>query len=614
MSERWLRVAVVCGCLGSPLSTQELSHIDIAWTAERLPESVQDGRLLALPWRGHPLVAGLAFEHRPTSVVLLPAEARAELPETEAAACRPTPSPFTAAASTDVPAAGALIGDVLVRNVNVFDPNAPGEDRWLYRLANRLHWRTRVPVLCRQLLFAPGDPFDPRVLAESERLLRAKRYLHDAEVRPVAVHDAPGVPQRVDIGVTTRDDWTLVVGGGIGRSGGTNETHLNLRDSNFLGTGRYVAVARDSNVDRTATELAYVDDNLLGRHGRLEINWSDNSDGHERRLILGRPFYALTARWGAGLTVQDLARVDRRYSLGHAFDAFGLDRRALEVWGGSSNGLNAAGRAIRYSWGYTWTEDRFRAVAGTHAPLPSGQKLAYPWVGLELAQEAFRKERNLDQMGRTEDIFLGHRASFRLGLASPAVGADHTAAVFAASANRGREVSATTTILYSANASGRLAGAGGENIQAGGSVRLLHRNFGRHLVVVSLAVDATHELDAGAQLLLGGDSGLRGYPLRYQDGSSRVLLTLEQRFFTNWYPFRLVHIGAAAFADVGRTFGDPAIPGTQQGWLEDVGLGLRLAPSRSGLGAVIHVDLAMPLDGDRSIDRLQWLVRTRASF
>ena len=47
------------------------------------------------------------------------------------------------------------------------------------------------------------------------------------------------------------------------------------------------------------------------------------------------------------------------------------------------------------------------------------------------------------------------------------------------------------------------------------------------------------DLDAERQLLLGGDNGLRGYPLRYQAGTSRALLTVEERYYTDWYPFHL---------------------------------------------------------------------------
>ena len=37
-----------------------------------------------------------------------------------------------------------------------------------------------------------------------------------------------------------------------------------------------------------------------------------------------------------------------------------------------------------------------------------------------------------------------------------------------------------------------------------------------------------HELDADHELTIGGDTGLRGYPLRYQAGSATALVTLPK--------------------------------------------------------------------------------------
>ena len=124
----------------------------------------------------------------------------------------------------------------------------------------------------------------------------------------------------------------------------------------------------------------------------------------------------------------------------------------------------------------------------------------------------------------------------------------------------------------------------------------------------------TEDLDEETQLLLGGDNGLRGYPLRYQAGTARALLTLEQRYYTKWYPFRLFHVGAAAFFDMGRTWGTDVTGLESDGLLKDVGIGLRLGSSRSSFGNVIHIDLAFPLDGGDDIDSVQLLVQTKASF
>jgi hypothetical protein len=74
----------------------------------------------------------------------------------------------------------------------------------------------------------------------------------------------------------------------------------------------------------------------------------------------------------------------------------------------------------------------------------------------------------------------------------------------------------------------------------------------RWLLFPGASADAGSHLDLDHQILLGGDNGPRGYPLRCQGGEERRRVTAEQRFFTNWYPFRLFNDGAAAFADVGR--------------------------------------------------------------
>lgn len=77
---------------------------------------------------------------------------------------------------------------------------------------------------------------------------------------------------------------------------------------------------------------------------------------------------------------------------------------------------------------------------------------------------------------------------------------------------------------------------------------------------------------------------------------------------------RLARVGAAIFADVGRSWGSSALDVPQLGTLPDVGIGLRFGNTRSALGNVLHVDLAFPLDGDPSIRSMQLLLKTHKSF
>ena len=60
---------------------------------------------------------------------------------------------------------------------------------------------------------------------------------------------------------------------------------------------------------------------------------------------------------------------------------------------------------------------------------------------------------------------------------------------------------------------------------------------------------------------------------------------------------------------------DPTAPVTVFDKLDgSLGIGLRFGSSRSAFGNVIHVDLAFPLDGDRSIKKTQFVVETKSSF
>jgi hemolysin activation/secretion protein len=134
--------------------------------------------------------------------------------------------------------------------------------------------------------------------------------------------------------------------------------------------------------------------------------------------------------------------------------------------------------------------------------------------------------------------------------------------------------------------------------------------------VFTAAVNGQHvfDLDLDHQLLLGGDSGLRGYPLRYQAGTSRALVSVEERYYTDWFPFRLFRVGGAVFADAGRTWGDAPLASPPLGWLYDAGFGLRLGNARSGIGNVVFVDLAFPFGAPSDIDSVQLLVGARVQF
>jgi outer membrane translocation and assembly module TamA len=136
----------------------------------------------------------------------------------------------------------------------------------------------------------------------------------------------------------------------------------------------------------------------------------------------------------------------------------------------------------------------------------------------------------------------------------------------------------------------------------------------RWLFYAGASADMLKNPDVNDTLYLGGDNGLRGYPLRYQSGTRRALFTAEERYFTDIYLWRLFRIGGAVFLDVGRAWGGDNVNTSNPGWLSDAGFGLRIAALRAATGTILHVDVAFPMNGTGDIANAQLLVKTKTSF
>jgi hypothetical protein len=509
----------------------------------------------------------------------------------------------------ELEAAGAVVGEILIDNQNIFNLEDPKDDVKLFRLADHLHGRTHKSIIRDQLLFRSGERYSRRLIDESERILRADSYFYDAWIRPVRYHDG-----KVDLRVTTRDVWTLNPGFNFGRSGGTNSTGVQLQELNLLGTGVAVKVAHTKNIDRTESQLEVSDMHAFGTWTAVDVNYANLSDGRMHDLTLNHPFYALDTRWAAGLAGRNDEQTDHLYDRGQIIDQFQDRHQAVQVYGGWSRGLQN-GWVRRWSSGVTYDEHVFAPVStwtGVTA-VPEDRRFLYPWLQFDLVQDDYLKLWNHDQIARTEDFHLGTTASVRVGWADAALGSSRSALMVQSSAGRGLR-SGSSTLLLAGTLTGRLENGEPRNALLAGSVRYYVEQNEHWLFFTALEATKGWRLDLENQILLGGDNGLRGYPLRYQDGTARALWTLEQRYFTDWYPFRLFRVGAAVFFDSGRTWGSAPLAAPSLGLLKDAGFGLRFGNARSGLGNVVHVDLAFPFNGDNSIQRVQFLVQTEQHF
>jgi hypothetical protein len=565
-----------------------------------------------------PRPAPTAEPSPPTSVAMLnpgaqdaePTLSEVELPAASSNMCsgshshvRPTPQ--------ELEAAGARVGQIDIDVEDIFDPSNPHEDASIYRLANRLHVNTRDEAVRSQLLLQPDDVYSQQKADETERLLRGRRYIYDAWVEPTCYHDDDGT---VDMSVRVRDVWSLEPGLSFSRKGGENRTSFGIQDQDFLGRGEQVALSWNKNVDRTTMRAVYEDPQLFGSWWRGRLAYSDSTDGTLKQVAVGRPFYSLDTRWSAATEWSSGDRDESRYQLGHIYDDFAVHEQHFDLSGGVSTGLRD-GWTRRWLAGVRYDDSEFSPTDTLVAALPEDRKLVYPWIGLEWIQNDFDKAHNFDQIGRTEDVQYGAALRAELGLATPTWGSDRSAALVDLAAKKAYRVGDDDSLFVGASGTGRWETSDGlRDAVLQGEARYYHRQNEHALLYAAVHGTTTRNPDLDHQLLLGGDNGLRGYPLRYQSGDSSLLLTAEQRFYTDWYPFHLFKVGAAVFADAGRTWGRDFTGQEPLGWLGDAGIGLRLGNARSGLGNVLHIDLAVPLVRQPDIDSVQLLIETRGSF
>lgn len=318
------------------------------------------------------------------------------------------------------PPDGLRVGKIRIQNGDVFDTERTDENRALYRLANRWHYRTRRGVIRESLLFAEGDAFDPRLLEESARLLRTYRFLGDVQIDAAPPRD--GV---VDIDVRTRDVWSLNPGVSFGRNGGDNSYSFELQELNLFGRGIELDIDYSSNVDRSGVSMQMMNPHAFAPHNELELFYGDNSDGNRWRARFERPFYALDVRQAFGVDIDDFNQRASVYQRGEIVDQYLQEQRVGRAWFGTSAGL-VDGWVSRWSVGLAIDRHRFQSdPLGTGAaPLPSDRDLRYPFLQLEAIEDDYRVWENRNQIGRSEDVLLGTQLNLMLGWASPSLGSD----------------------------------------------------------------------------------------------------------------------------------------------------------------------------------------------
>ena len=453
-----------------------------------------------------------------------------------------------------------------------------------YRLLNKGHIRTKESVIRRELLFATGEVLNSELLAQTERNLRALPFLRDARVETTPVDlDGDGLAEHVDVRVVTSDTWSLAPAIDFQQIEDRTIWEIGLSQKNLLGLGKEVTFSQRTDLDRTSTRLLYHDPQLVGSRFVFTTSVANLSDGDETFVTLHRPYVSLNDRWTVSFRGGAFSRRDPIFE--HGVEVGQLPHSGQ--WGDLQFGRAIRRRptsALRFHVAYRLREERVGLERRDFGIME---------VGFRSVEHRFVQLTYVNKFEKTEDFNLGAQSYGTLGRSAAALGGH----VFftAAGHSQGFAFSTDHFVVVSVDLDARHDQGRWVNTMAAARMRYLRKHSLRHALVGNVEFHRGHNLDPEVQLLLGAESGLRGYPVRQFAGTRSLLLSAEERWFVADDILQLASLGVAAFVDSGFVW-----PETQGADLADlktaVGLSLLVGSNRLSTRGGVRFDTGYALN------------------
>jgi hypothetical protein len=491
------------------------------------------------------------------------------------------------AAVTALPAVeGMPISRIGIETRGIFDPLPPGWLAPLYRLADKLHVRTRQATVRNQLLIVPGEPWSEDHARENERSLRSLDIFNSATVVGRSSGDSTLVT------VETHDAWTTSPQFNLERGGARTYGSFQFSERNLFGRAKYIALAYREDPTGISRSIELADPSVMGSHVRAAGVTSGGTSGTVNAASLELPFYAEDAPVTLGARAERVAAEGRLYDSGVEAAVFARRIETVTLFAGLGRRRN--GTVTRLTGSFLVSDRRLgSSTLAPNAPadFAGGEEiLRLRRLALEVRvwHPRFVERIGVDRLDGIEDFDLGHSLTIAGGLSPRALGGTIDEGYAGARIATGFAHGAGFALL-------RLAGstrlqAGTREAQGQVDVRWVDQRFTRRHTLVLAALGARGwRTTRDFQLVVGGLNGLRAHDVHALAGDRLWRLNAESRWVIARDVLHLVSFGAAGFWDTARTWG-PGSGGAP--WQHDAGVGLRLSPPRSALNRVVRLDIA----------------------
>jgi len=504
---------------------------------------------------------------------------------------------------------GITIHSISFTANNVFDLTDK-KSFWLHEFANYTHTITKESVLADDLLFQAGAPLQLDELAETERLLRSRRYLREAEVR---ITHFCAKDNSVIVNVATWDNWSLLPTLDFSSEGGRSKSAVGFEEDNLLGSGNKLSLEYKHDSERTGIGFVFFSPNMFGSFWNSAAAYSKNSDGNNYQLSINRPFYRLSSPWALGFDLDRESEDIFEYDAGDEYNSFQRQRNHVKAEFGYR--LAPHSRNIhRLKFATELENVKFYANASTLAGFPPDRNLSRYWLEYEFIQADYKKLFNIQSFNRTEDFNFGWQLNARLGQYNTSLGADENALFWRISSAKNWQLDSDLYLLADISWLQR-------EFNQSQSLLSNHWQLVKQLnlhssLVGSLALDKGNNLFRDEPLYIGGDNQLRAYPSFFRSGESRAVFTTEYRRYTDWSLWQLLDVAFAGYIDAGKIWqnaqqdADTSAADTLVG----IGAGIRLLSNHSSRGTMLHMDLTKALTDNKNLSSVEVRITATTSF
>ncbi len=501
-----------------------------------------------------------------------------------------------------------------IRNIYFKQFDVILEDEGRLKFLNKGHVTSRSRVIARQLIISKGDVWNRVRIEEAERKINVPTFLTLTIIIPVKTKDETVV----DIFVVTRDVWSL-------RTNSLWEIQedklsllfIGLSENNLLGLQKQVVLNYSLNLGDFYVGPSYFDPNFFWSNNELRVfaalvygRRSGKLEGSRSSASFVRPFWSLRSKWSWG--------INESHSIGFRRSFLGTQLRNYDVpetmaietipFEYKRSTVNAEAfltrsfgkrvlKRITASYSVNFAKSEVPAeLSGVSAAsferdvLARTENSSGPSLGLSIFRNNFHIYKNLESFGVPESRNLSPTLSLSAFLSPKLLGSTNDYLNLSASASFSAKWFTSGYVTATTGFSARYDTFGLIDRTATGRIKAISPTLPGFRLAANVRLSARFKERNNAFYTIGGQTGLRGYPIGAFAGQRRLQMNFEARSLP--LKWKSVSLGGVLFYDAGHA----ANSFSELTPFHNVGFGGRLMIPQ--IGAIINrLDIAFPLNG-----------------